>query len=241
VQAHTGRQRLFEEGFTSDSNSGRLPHGSKTEHSGANREASCPNTSTKDPRTPAASPLPTPCPSPPRPASRGGRRRNTAAQNRGSSAAEQVHPRPPWPAHEVDRPGSASLRRRSSLQRTEAAGSLPIPPSRRHREGSLRPRPRSPNPPLPSLLTKLRLDPALDAALHGRRRGRGPHRWPAERRTHQGKHLIYGLYRGDGRPSPGHSGRQGRRRRGRGALPDQQGLSGGRRGGREGKGEKTGV
>jgi hypothetical protein len=126
-----------------------------------------------------ASPLPTPCPSPPRPASRGGRRRNMAAQSQGSSTAEPLHPRPPWPANEVDRPVSASLCRRSSLQRAGATGSLPIPPPRRHREGSFLPRPRSPDPPQPSLLTKLRSDPALDAALHGRRREKGSHRWPA--------------------------------------------------------------
>jgi hypothetical protein len=93
--------------------------------------------------------------------------------------AEQLHPRPPRVVKEAARPVTADHRRRSSLQRARAAGTLPIPPPRRHRVGSWLPRSRSPNPPQPDLLTKPRPEPAQDVAHHGRRREQGLHRRPA--------------------------------------------------------------
>jgi hypothetical protein len=49
VQAHTGRLRLFEKGFTTDRNSGLFLHGSRVENPRVNREALRTNTSTEDP------------------------------------------------------------------------------------------------------------------------------------------------------------------------------------------------
>jgi hypothetical protein len=134
---------------------------------------------------------------------------------------EKRQPHRPPPAEKPPRDRGLQIEAAES----GSSGAPPYPPPRRAREGSTGSRNRGLHPDLTGLFRELRPAPALTATRHGRRRGgelAGHQRRPttptiisarANRRT-QKLPLTYELYRGAGRPSPSHSGRRGRRRRG---------------------------
>jgi hypothetical protein len=125
-------------------------------------------------------PLPSPCSSPPRPASKERRSRVETTQSRGDREIGHLRYRPPRLAHRWQKAWSSNLQYRSSPPATGVTESIPISSPWRAWGGNSGSRADDQDSSRKSgLLEALWLDPALPAVLHRRQRGDRPRRRPA--------------------------------------------------------------